>query len=67
MDALFDVRNNFYLGAFQQCINEAQVKALKDSFLYRAYIGLNKYSIPLSEIDADGGGSTALRATKEYV
>uniref|UniRef100_A0A914H8K9 Coatomer subunit epsilon n=1 Tax=Globodera rostochiensis TaxID=31243 RepID=A0A914H8K9_GLORO len=74
MDALFDVRNNFYLGAFQQCINEAQKakcktdeeKALKDSFLYRAYIGLNKYSIPLGEIDADGGGSTALRAIHRF-
>lgn len=57
---LFDVRNNFYLGSYQQCINEAQnakVKSqddslAKDSFLYRSYVALNKHSIPLSEIDS---------------
>ncbi|KAI1724148.1 coatomer epsilon subunit domain-containing protein [Ditylenchus destructor] len=59
-DVLFDVRNNFYLGAYQQCINEAQnakVKSQEDSlakdvFLYRSLIALNKYSTPLSEIDS---------------
>lgn len=59
-DVFFYVRNSYYTGAFQQCINEAQnikVKSeddilTKDTFLYRAYIALNKPSIPLSEIDA---------------
>ncbi|KAL3100387.1 hypothetical protein niasHS_001690 [Heterodera schachtii] len=75
MDTLFDVRNNFYLGAFQQCINEAQKvkckseeeKELKDAFMYRAYIGLNKCSVPLGEIDAtDGNGSAALLAIRRF-
>lgn len=59
IDILFDVRNNYYIGAYQGCINEAQnLKTrteseilLKDIFLYRAYIALNKFSIPLGEID----------------
>uniref|UniRef100_A0A915CU32 Coatomer subunit epsilon n=1 Tax=Ditylenchus dipsaci TaxID=166011 RepID=A0A915CU32_9BILA len=60
IDVLFDVRNNFYLGAFQQSINDAQnakVKSgedgiVKDTYLYRSYISLNKTSIPLGEIDS---------------
>ncbi|VDD93669.1 unnamed protein product [Enterobius vermicularis] len=59
IDVLFEVKNNFYLGAYQNCINEAQNVRLKtdeeklerDTYMYRAYIAKNKPSIALSEID----------------
>uniref|UniRef100_A0A915NL41 Coatomer subunit epsilon n=1 Tax=Meloidogyne floridensis TaxID=298350 RepID=A0A915NL41_9BILA len=70
VDSLFDVRNNYYLGAYQQCINEAQVyeeRLKKDYFLYRAYIALKKSSIPLSEINSNSGPElVALRRLAEY-
>ncbi|KAF7634356.1 Histone acetyltransferase [Meloidogyne graminicola] len=75
VDLLFDVRNNYYLGAYQQCINEAQVVKCnseedmlkKDIFLYRAYIALKKSSIPLNEIDSSSGLELlALRRLAEY-
>ncbi|KAK0416968.1 hypothetical protein QR680_012776 [Steinernema hermaphroditum] len=57
-DNLFEIRNSFYLGAYQQCVHEchnANVKGedeklIKDCFMYRSYIALNKPSIALSEI-----------------
>ncbi|KAE9554134.1 hypothetical protein FO519_002671 [Halicephalobus sp. NKZ332] len=72
VDLLFDVRNNYYLGAYQQCINEAQNakvktdadKTARDSFLYRSYISLGKTSIPLNEIDANA--SVALKAVRRF-
>uniref|UniRef100_A0A914DTN2 Coatomer subunit epsilon n=1 Tax=Acrobeloides nanus TaxID=290746 RepID=A0A914DTN2_9BILA len=73
VDVLFDVKNNYYLGAYQQCINEAQSarvksdedKTTRDTFLYRAYIALNKPSIPLSEIKASST-SVALKAVRRF-
>jgi len=72
-DPLFEVRNTFYLGAFQQCIDKAQnlrlkadeEKLAKDVFMYRAYIALNKSSIALSEIDARSA-PPALKAVRRF-
>ena len=46
MSSLFEIKNSFYLGNFNQTINEAQNSSLdsveKDLFLYRAYIAKKK-------------------------
>lgn len=59
VDPLFEAKNNFYLGNYQQCINEcqklktsdAQLAAHRDAFLYRAYIGQRKYAVVLDAIN----------------
>ncbi|CAD5234650.1 unnamed protein product [Bursaphelenchus xylophilus] len=60
-DALYELRNYYYIGAYQQCAKEAQKTNVKtdrerlekDVFLFRAYIALGKSSVVLSEISAD--------------
>jgi coatomer protein complex subunit epsilon len=51
-DALFPVRNNFYLGAFQRAINGSHGTKLsdaetveKDCTVYRSYIALGQYQV----------------------
>ncbi|KAI6191724.1 Coatomer subunit epsilon [Aphelenchoides bicaudatus] len=71
VDQLFEVRNFYYLGAYQQCVKEAQkvssrteeIKHERDLFLYRAYIALGKSNMVLSEIP-DGNSNESLKALR---
>jgi len=70
-DDLFEVRNAFYIGNYQHCINEASKirgKCLeKDLFVYRSYIALQKYRIVLDEISqSDATSLFAVRKLAEY-
>ena len=68
-DHLFNLRNNFYLGAFQAAINNSDVPNLspddaveRDSLVYRSYIALGSYQLVVHEIDASA--PTPLQAVK---
>ncbi|XP_026815361.1 coatomer subunit epsilon [Rhopalosiphum maidis] len=58
---LFDIKNSYYIGNYQQCINDAQkeppnygnLRLQRDIFMYRAYLAQKKYSIVLAEIKAN--------------
>jgi coatomer protein complex subunit epsilon len=71
VDVLFEVRNFYYLGAYQQCVKEAQkvnvrsdeIKLERDIFLYRAYIAMGKSNIVLSEIP-EKSSSEVLKAIR---
>ncbi|ONK60817.1 uncharacterized protein A4U43_C08F22970 [Asparagus officinalis] len=68
-DLLFNLRNNFYLGAYQAAINNSDVPNLshddaieRDSLVYRSYIALGSHQLVISEIDSNA--PTALQAVK---
>jgi len=59
-DILFDVRNNFLLGNYQGCINEAnnvnprsdRDRVERDTYVYRSYIAQGNYQIVLDEVES---------------
>lgn len=61
-DVLFPVNNAFYLGAYQNAINEgADLLGLsdkdaleRDCFVYRSYIALGSYQVRLGEANLFG-------------
>ncbi|EEB14534.1 Coatomer subunit epsilon, putative [Pediculus humanus corporis] len=60
-DALLEIKNAYYIGNYQFCITEAQnanindsdVKLEIDSYLYRSYIALQRYTIVRNELKAN--------------
>ncbi|EYC24279.1 hypothetical protein Y032_0014g2416 [Ancylostoma ceylanicum] len=76
VDRLFDIKNAFFLGHYQQCILEAQKlitkveeeKLAKDVFTYRSYIAQGKATVVLSEISerTDNPSLKAVRRLAEY-
>jgi hypothetical protein len=70
--AFYNLRNirerNFYFLKNAKCKTDEE-KQQKDSFLYRAYLALNKHSIPLSEISTTGSQPSmlAIRRFAEYL
>ncbi|KAF5305528.1 hypothetical protein FQA39_LY01619 [Lamprigera yunnana] len=76
VDELFDVKNYFYIGNYQQCINEAQklkpstaeVAIDRDIYTYRAYMAQNKFLVVLDEINnASSARVQPLKLLAEYL
>ncbi|XP_009362163.2 coatomer subunit epsilon-1-like isoform X2 [Pyrus x bretschneideri] len=68
-DHLFNLRNNFYLGAYQAAINNSDLPNLspddaveRDCLVFRSYIALGSYQLVITEIDASA--ATPLQAVK---
>lgn len=69
-DVLFDARNNFHLGHFQNAINDANnarvttdaARAERDVLMYRAYVEQGNSTVVMSEVNASS--SPALRAVR---
>ncbi|KAF3548704.1 hypothetical protein DY000_02001848 [Brassica cretica] len=68
-DHLFNLRNTFYLGAYQTAINNSEIPNLspedaveRDCLVFRSYIALGSYQLVISEIDE--AAATPLQAVK---
>ncbi|CAJ2657833.1 unnamed protein product [Trifolium pratense] len=68
-DHLFNLRNNFYLGAYQAAINSSEVNGLspddvieRDTLVHRCYIALGQLQFVISEIN--DSAPTPLQAVK---
>ncbi|KAJ0797281.1 putative coatomer, epsilon subunit, tetratricopeptide-like helical domain superfamily [Helianthus annuus] len=68
-DVLFNLRNNFYLGAYQAAINNSDIPNLseddaieRDCLVYRSYIALGSYQLVINEVDSSA--ATPLQAVK---
>ncbi|KAI8434466.1 hypothetical protein MSG28_012485 [Choristoneura fumiferana] len=75
VDELFDVKNAFYVGNYQQAINEAQnvspssplVALQRDTFLYRSYISQGNYRIVLQELKSADPMLQPLKSLVDYL
>jgi len=72
-DELYTLRNQFWLGNFQQAINEGNsltrlpagpLQAEKKEYMYRSYLALGQYDVVDGEIQDDQGIPAELRAIK---
>jgi len=74
VDELFDTKNAYYIGAFQQCITNAQklkvqsntqLKLDRDCYLYRSYVAQKKYGVVFDEIPINSN-QFALKSIRFY-
>ncbi|KAL4717388.1 hypothetical protein ACJJTC_017275 [Scirpophaga incertulas] len=75
VDELFDVKTAFYVGNYQQAINEAlsfnasspMLALQKDTLMYRAYIALGNYRLVLQELKSADPMLQPLKTLVEYL